>query len=184
MIIYHGSLGKYPVRLLKHGVFNSWFFAFQDLIKFPKTFLSLYSFVIHIMKKVIWILIFAGLVIQGFSQTREVPFTLDDRDRIMRTEEQLQSLRKEMNAKFEAVDQRFEAVDSKIETIYWGLGIIITLILFMLGYMIWDRRTAFHPIQEKTRDHEERLRKLEYLSKEQAKKDPDFAEMLRMSGLL
>ncbi len=145
----------------------------------------------HIMKKPIWIVVFTALLIQGFSQSTEVPFTLEDRDRIMRTEEQIKSLRIEMNAKFEAVDhrfeainQRFEAMDSKIGTLFWGVGIIIALVLFLLGYMIWDRRTVLHPVQNKTMEHEEKLRKLEYIAKEQAKKDPSFAELLRIAGLL
>jgi hypothetical protein len=112
-----------------------------------------------------------------FSQVKEVPFTLDDRDRIIRTEEQVNSLRNEMNAKFEAVDQRFE-------TLNWGIGILVALMLFLLGYIIWDRRTALNPIQAKTIILEERVRKLEHISKEQAKKDPVFAELLRAAGLL
>ncbi len=112
-----------------------------------------------------------------FSQVKEVPFTLDDRDRIIRTEEQVNSLRNEMNAKFEAVDQRFE-------TLNWGIGILVALMLFLLGYIIWDRRTALNPIQAKTIILEERVRKLEYVTKEQAKKDPVFAELLRAAGLL
>jgi hypothetical protein len=112
-----------------------------------------------------------------FSQVKEVPFTLDDRDRIIRTEEQVNSLRNEMNAKFEAVDQRFE-------TLNWGIGILVALMLFLLGYIIWDRRTALNPIQVKTIILEERVRKLEHISKEQAKKDPVFAELLRAAGLL
>jgi hypothetical protein len=112
-----------------------------------------------------------------FSQVKEAPFTLDDRDRIIRTEEQVNSLRNEMNAKFEAVDQRFE-------TLNWGIGILVALMLFLLGYIIWDRRTALNPIQVKTIILEERVRKLEHISKEQAKKDPVFAELLRAAGLL
>ncbi len=165
------------------------------------------------MKKIIVILFFASLVLQGFAQSREVPFTLDDRDRIMRTEEKLdalqgevsikiESLRNEMNAKFDAiefgmdakfdaVDQRFEAMEIKLDAmnsqfapLYWAMGIFIAISLFTLGYIIWDRRTALYPVQDKTRDHEERLRKIEYVTKEQAKKDPAFAELLKLAGLL
>jgi len=154
------------------------------------------------MKKIIVILFFASLVLQGFAQSREVPFTLDDRDRIMRTEEKLdalkgevnvkiESLRNEMNAKFDAVDQRFEAMEIKLDAmnsqfapLYWAMGIFIAISLFTLGYIIWDRRTALYPVQNKTRDHEERLRKIEYVTKEQAKKDPAFAELLKLAGLL
>ncbi len=175
------------------------------------------------MKKLFILIIFSGLVFQALAQTREVPFTLDDRDRIMRTEEKLnsmnsdmkgkiellngkiesvngkiesvngkiESLRNEMNAKFEAVETKFEALETKIDAVnskfaplYWAFGILIALILFMLGYIIWDRRTALHPIQNKTIGLEERLIMLENLSREQATKDPIFAEMMKKAGLL
>ena len=147
------------------------------------------------------IIIIGLLILAGFpllAQSREVPFTLEDRDRLMRTEEKVESLRKEMNARFEGIDQRFEGIDqrfeaidqrfaaleSKIETLYWGIGFIIVIMLFLLGYIIWDRRTALHPVQQKTMDIDERLRRLEYVTREQAKKDPSFAELLKIAGLL
>ena len=154
------------------------------------------------MKKLIILLFFIGLVLQGFSQTREVPFTLDDRDRIMRTEEQvkatnekIESLRNEMNsrfeaieskmdAKFEAVDSKFEAIESKIDTLFSGFFILISIMIFILGFIIWDRRTALDPVRKKIVIHEERLEKLEKISREHAKKDPAFAELLKVAGLL
>jgi SMC interacting uncharacterized protein involved in chromosome segregation len=136
------------------------------------------------------------------AQTHEVPFTLDDRDRIMRTEEKLNSMNSDMNGKIESVNgkiesvngkieslrnemnAKFDAVNSKFEPLYWAFGILIALMLFILGYIIWDRRTALHPIQNKTINLEERVRKLENLSREQADKDPMFAEMMKKAGLL
>ena len=38
---------------------------------------------------------------------KEIPFTLDDRDRIIRTEQKVESLQTEMNARFKAIDERF-----------------------------------------------------------------------------
>ena len=136
------------------------------------------------MKNLIVILFFLNLTVGAFAQVQEVPFTLDDRDRIMRTEEQLKSLRNEMNAKFEAVDQRFESLESKFELNFWLFGILFALILFMMGYIIWDRRTALYPVQEKTQNLDNRMVKLESIAREQAKKDPAFAEILRLAGLL
>jgi DNA repair exonuclease SbcCD ATPase subunit len=175
------------------------------------------------MKKLFIVIIFSGLIFQAFAQTREVPFTLDDRDRIMRTEEKLnsmnsdlngkiesvngtvESLRNEMNAKFDAVETKIEAletkigavetrfealetkidaVNSKFEPLYWAFGILITLMFFILGFIIWDRRTALNPIQHKTYSIEERMNKLENVFREQAKKDPAFAELLKIAGLL
>jgi predicted PurR-regulated permease PerM len=148
------------------------------------------------MKKLVFFLIIIlSATFSAFSQVKEVPFTLDDRDRIIRTEEQLNSLRNEMNARFEASDVKiesirnemksgFEAVDKRFDFFYWAIGILISLMLFLLGYIIWDRRTALNPILAKTIILEDRVKKLENISKEQAKKDPAFAELLRAAGML
>ena len=136
------------------------------------------------MKIIGFIILFFLLAICAKSQSQQVSFTLEDRDRIIRTEERVQSLRNEMNTKFEAMDTKFGAIDSKIETLYWGFGILIALMLFLFGYIIWDRRTALNPIQNKTLSLEERLSKIEFVTREQAKINPGFAEILRNAGLL
>jgi len=128
------------------------------------------------MKNVFALLVFLGLSLQLIPQGREVPFTLDDRNRIMRTEEKLISLDSKLNAMDSKLDNsigslrsemnaRFEAMDSKFETLYWAFGIVIALIMFLLGYIIWDRRTALNPIQDKTNNLENRLTKLEIIAK-------------------
>jgi hypothetical protein len=175
---------------------------------------------VTIMKRIILIISFlTAFAFQVVPQNVEVPFTLEDRDRIMRTEEKVESLRKEMNARFEGMEARFigmearfigmearfdgiegrfdgiegrfegmeaklTANNSKFEPLYWMIGLLFALMLFMLGYMIWDRRTALHPIQEKSYKHDERLNRLENITREQAKRDPIFAEVLRAAGLL
>lgn len=151
------------------------------------------------MKRIILIIgFFTVLVSQALPQNVEVPFTLEDRDRIMRTEEKVESLRNEMNARFEGMEARFDGMEarfegmdaklaannSKFEPLYWMIGLVFALMLFMFGYMIWDRRTALHPIQEKSYSYEERLNRLENVTRAQAKKDPSFAEVLRAAGLL
>ncbi|MDY0201935.1 MAG: hypothetical protein RBR40_13205, partial [Tenuifilaceae bacterium] len=143
------------------------------------------------MKNLLVILFFLSLTTGAFAQVQEVPFTLDDRDRIMRTEEQIkstndkiESLRNEMNAKFDAVDQRFETMESKFDLLYWLFGILFGLITFLIGYIMWDRRTALFPVQNKTHELDGRVMQLESLARAQAKKDPAFAELLKLAGLL
>ena len=137
------------------------------------------------MKQIILIIsFFAVSVSQVLAQTVEVPFTLEDRDRIMRTEEKVESLRNEMNARFEGMDAKLGANNSKFEPLYWMIGLVFALMLFMFGYMIWDRRTALHPLQKNSYKHDERLNRLENITREQAKRDPSFAEVLRAAGLL
>lgn len=89
----------------------------------------------------------------GVAQTG-VPFTLEDRDRLIRLEErvgsvedQAQSLRNEMNARFESIEKTQDT--------------ILTLMLFMLGAMValfgfvlWDRRAAIRPLQFDVRNVE------------------------------
>ena len=136
------------------------------------------------MKKVVFVILLFVVALQVFPQPQEVSFTLDDRDRIMRTEQKLESFRNEMNAKFDAIDTKFEAVDSKIETLYWGFGIMIALMLFLFGYIVWDRRTALNPVQNKTMALAEKVTKIEFVYRQQAQKDSGFAEILRHAGLL
>ena len=134
------------------------------------------------MKKAGLIILFFIAMLQATPQSQQVNFTLEDRDRIMRTEERVQSLRNEMNTKFGAIDTKFEAIDSKIETLYWGFGILIALMLFLFGYIIWDRRTALNPVQNKTLSLEERMSKIEFVTREHAKINPGFAEILKNAG--
>ncbi len=185
------------------------------------------------MKNIVVILFFTSIILQGFTQTKEVPFTLDDRDRIIRTEQQIlttnekiTSLRNEMNAKFEAInikfdamdskfesidsrfeaidtkfdamdakfdamdakfdamDAKFDAIDSKIGNLNWGFAILITIMLCLFGFILWDRRTALAPFQNKTINLENRVEKMENAYREQAKHDPAFAKILKHIGLL
>jgi hypothetical protein len=61
-----------------------------------------------------------------------VPYTLADRNRAIRTESN-------MELKFESQQRQLDDIKALF---YLGFGILITLFIFMLGYMIWDRRTA------------------------------------------
>lgn len=106
------------------------------------------------MKKIIFLVFFLSFFWFSNAQNQEVPFTLADRDRIIQTEvkveslsKEIGSLRNEMGSLRSEMDAKFEAVNAKIDYMYWVQGVIIALIIFMLGYMIWDRRTALDPVK-------------------------------------
>jgi hypothetical protein len=61
---------------------------------------------------------------------------------------------------------------------------MITLMIFMLGYMIYDRRTAMHPIREKADRTENNLQSLIRALREKAQNDDQLAQILRSHGLL
>jgi len=66
----------------------------------------------------------------------------------------MNSLRNEMNAKFESIDQRFELMYDQIKDIktflYWGFGVLFTFMAALMGFVLWDRRTVLTPVQRKT----------------------------------
>ena len=144
------------------------------------------------MKQFIIILLFVvtfQLPVQARDQV--VPFTLADRDRIIRTEIKLEALETKMDAKFAAVDAKFAAVDTKIEAlnsridyIFWALGLLVTLMLFMFGYMIWDRRTALRPALEKAQIAASLSSTNTRVLRDYAKEQPGLAEILKRHGLL
>jgi len=131
-----------------------------------------------------------------------VPYTLADRDRAILTEAKLgtldakiSALDDKMEVRFESIDKRFESIDKQfmyqqkqiddIKTLfYWGFGILITLFIFMLGYMIWDRRTAMQPALAQASKAEENSRNLITTLREYSKKHADLAEILRTHGML
>ena len=94
------------------------------------------------------------------AESREVPFTLDDRDRIIRTEQEIRSLRNETNVKFDAVDKRFDAVDKRFDAVdkrfeavnqrfdqlfnfLWAIiGIFTTMTVAVFGFAFWDRKLS------------------------------------------
>ena len=113
------------------------------------------------MQKVLLALILLFVYHLVNAQHQEVPFTLADRDRLIQTEARLESLsvevgslrndmnslRNEMNSLRNEMDARFEAVNAKIDYMFWVQGVIIALIIFLLGFIIWDRRTAMAPMR-------------------------------------
>jgi hypothetical protein len=89
------------------------------------------------MKKLlilVLVLLFSG-ILRAQEQQVVVPYTIADRDRAIRTEAN-------MELKFESQQRQLDDIKTFF---YWGFGIMITLLIFMFGYMIWDRRTAMQP---------------------------------------
>ena len=88
----------------------------------------------------------------------------------------------------ETMDQRFEAVDQRFNFLENLLMVVIAGIFGLIGYIVWDRKTALRPVEERLlklenelhRDleiqHEEgsRLTRLVKVLREMAKQDGNF----------
>ena len=156
------------------------------------------------MKKLlilVFVLLFSG-ILKAQEQQIVVPYTLADRDRAILTDAKISTLdakistleakiialNDKMEVRFENVDKQFMYQQKQIDDIktlfYWGFGILISLLLFMFGYMIWDRRTAMQPALAQASKAEENSRNLIATLREYAKKHADLAEILRSHGIL
>ena len=132
-------------------------------------------------------LLSAGIKVRAQEQ-QPVPYTLADRDRLIKVETEISSVMIEMNAFRNELNARLESQQKQIDDLktlfFWGFSIIITLIIFMLGYMIWDRRTALKPALLKAEDATDKTRNLVSALREYARSHPDLAEILKTYGLL
>lgn len=70
------------------------------------------------------------------------------------------------------------------EFLLWGFGITFAGIFALIGFVLWDRRTALAPAVDKIKAVEEREEVLERVLKEMARKDANAAEALRHAGLI
>ncbi|MHB8260298.1 MAG: hypothetical protein ACYDCN_07195 [Bacteroidia bacterium] len=121
---------------------------------------------------------------QAEAQTKEVAYTLADRDRMIRVEEQLKSLQTQMDVRFAAMDTKFAAMDTKFAAMDDKIDKLYTLIYFILGgvfgligFIMWDRRSYIKPVKED-------ITGLQQALKEYAKKQPELADILRAHGIL
>ncbi len=111
----------------------------------------------------------------------EVPYTLEDRNRLIRIEASLREFKA-------SVDKRFEQVDERFDQMRGFMGILASvfggLVAVTIGFAVWDRRTALAPAVRKSRELEEREERIKRALRELAQQDPNVAEALRHAGLL
>ena len=134
------------------------------------------------------ILFFFMFFILAFNAlAEEVPFTIADRDRLIRVEAKLE----EIDKRFEQIDKRFEELRMDINkrfdqmmTFMWMLvAIFVGITATTIGFAIWDRRTMIRPFEVKVRALEETDKKLIEVLRKLAKEDKRLAEILRSFGL-
>lgn len=147
------------------------------------------------LKKLIWIV---GLLLPVLvkAEVKEIPFTLDDRDRIIRTEQKVEALeakievvfgsldakidtevkglRSEMNTRFEAMDKRFD----QLFNFLWAIiGIFTTMMISVFGFAFWDRKLSLAPLKKQDQ-------KILAVLVDYSKTQPKLLEILKNAGLL
>ena len=143
------------------------------------------------MKKGILLVIALGVVFFRSSPAawgQEVPFTLEDRDRLIRVEATLKEFKESVDKRIEGVDERIDSVDKRIERLetvmMGGFGLLFASMIGVVGFVLWDRRSALAPAIRRSRELEERQGRVERALREMAQEDPKVAEALRHVGFL
>ncbi len=97
--------------------------------------------------------------------SKEVPFTLDDRDRLIRVDEGLKAVNQRIDTLENSLNQRIDTLENslnrRIDTLENLLYVVIAGIFALIGFVIWDRRTALAPAIRKNKElNEDSLRHL------------------------
>ncbi len=122
----------------------------------------------------------------GIAFPKEVPFTLEDRDRIIRLEEG----QKAIMQRFEQIDKRFEQVERQIDRLIDIMLAIfagqIALVATVIGVLIWDRRTVVKKATDDALEKFEsgKFKNLLEAMKDLAKEDEKIARALKKYNLL
>jgi len=123
------------------------------------------------------------------AELKEIPFTIDDRDRIIRTEQKVEAvdakidmkvdgLRSEMNGKFDGLRSEMTSRFDQLFNFLWAIiGIFTTMMVSVFGFAFWDRRLSLLPLKK---ENEKTLMAL----REYAKHQPKLYEILKNAGLL
>ncbi|MEO0290032.1 MAG: hypothetical protein ABIN15_02205 [candidate division WOR-3 bacterium] len=131
------------------------------------------------MKKIILIFVLVFLNSRLFAQ-KEVPFTLEDRDRLIRIETSLKEFKEYTEKRFDQIERRFDQI------IHIFIGIVAAfagIVAVTIGFAIWDRRTALQPYLKINKEIMEREEIILKILKEYSKKNPELAEIIKNFGL-
>lgn len=108
------------------------------------------------------------------AEVKEIPFTLDDRDRLIRTEQKVESMKTEMTSKFDSVDKRFD----QLFNFLWAIiGVFTAMMISVFGFAFWDRKLSLAPMKK------ENQRIISILA-DYAKTQPKLLEIMKNAGFM
>ena len=125
------------------------------------------------LNKIIGIIfLFIPLFIKA--EVKEILFTVDDRDRIIRTEQKVEAVKTEMTVRFESVDKRFD----QLFNFLWAIiGIFTAMMISVFGFAFWDRKLSLAPLKKEDQ-------RIIAVLVDFAKTQPKLLESLKNAGLL
>ncbi|MBN1199866.1 MAG: hypothetical protein JXA23_10980 [Bacteroidales bacterium] len=123
------------------------------------------------------------------AEGKDIPFSLEDRDRIIRTEQKVEALddkidqkvddlRSEMNGKFDGLRSEMNARFDQLFNFLWAMiGIFTTMMISVFGFAFWDRKLSLAPMKNEQR-------KMLNVLRDYAEQQPKLREILKNAGFL
>jgi len=130
------------------------------------------------LKKNLLLLLLLLLPLLLQAMEKEIPFTLDDRDRIIRTEQKVEALDSKIDTKVDGLRAEMNARFDQLFDFLWAIISIFTaMMISVFGFAFWDRKLSMAPVKKDQARIIESLRQL-------AETQPKLREILRNAGLL
>jgi hypothetical protein len=121
-------------------------------------------------------ILFLPLIMKA--ELKEIPFTIDDRDRIIRTEQKVEAVDAKIEMKVDGLRSEMTARFDQLFNFLWAIiGIFTTMMVSIFGFAFWDRKLSLSPLK---RENEKTLMVL----RDYAKQQPKLHEILKNAGLL
>ncbi len=118
------------IYLLFHGLFLPWLLC--PNLNETIDFLTTGRVKLNMKTPLVIASILMVLFISTFSFAKDVSFTQEDRDRLIRLEVKVEESSKALN----------QRIDSLQQLIYILIGVVVAQTIGVIGFVLWDRRTA------------------------------------------
>ena len=129
------------------------------------------------LKKLFWIVVLL-LPVLAQAETKEIPFTLEDRDRIIRVEQQIVALDTKIDIKMDSLHSEMDARFDQLFNFLWAIiGIFTTMMISVFGFAFWDRKLSLAPLKKQDQ-------KILSVLVDYSKTQPKLLEILKNAGLL
>ena len=148
------------------------------------------------MKRFVAFMLFCLYVaVPAFSQTRSDNFTSEDRKvltdlqvKVGQLDVKLDEYQKQTQMQFGHIQKQFDNVDKRLDNLqtflYWGFGILISFMGFILGFVLWDRRTTLAPVIREAEELKRQDNRILDILRSYSEKAPELRELLKNAGIL
>ncbi|MFN0047996.1 MAG: hypothetical protein ACKVOU_02605 [Cytophagales bacterium] len=139
--------------------------------------------------------LFSLFAMLSFAESKEIPYTLEDRERLIKLEVRVDEGFKAIEARFVAMDEKFDGrfdsmqkqFDAVQKQIDFTNNLILTMIASLIGtvmYMWWDRSRANEPIKNDITEEKRKTQTMLNMLKEYSTNNPEFKAIFDRAAML